>query len=97
MRERREEGGEKNINKTNHLASFMLTKASYVQDSYVVTGALKRKALIDSLHNEIKETDVESLCQGITSLAGLLGLQRDTGREEGGRYKGVGQIDHRRS
>ncbi len=34
----------------------LLTKASDVQYSDVMAGALKRKALVHPLHNEVKET-----------------------------------------
>lgn len=57
---------------------LLLTKASYVQYSYVVAGGLEGEALVHSIHNEVKQSQVESLSQCITSLASLVWLQRDT-------------------
>ena len=56
------------------------TKACYVQHSDVVSRTLKGETLVDSPHNVVEETGVQGFGQGIPRTAGLVWLQRDTGR-----------------
>ena len=54
------------------------TKSGDIKNSNVVGGGGEGKSFIDSSNNVIKQTEVESLSQGITSITGLVWFKRYT-------------------
>ena len=56
----------------------ILTKSSDIQNSDVVRGGGEGKPFVDSSNNVVKETEIESLSQSITGVAGLVWFKGNT-------------------
>ena len=56
----------------------ILTKSSDIKNSDVVRGGGEGKSFIDSSNDVIKQPEVESLSQSVTSITGLVWFKRYT-------------------
>lgn len=62
------------------------TKSSDVQDADEVGGGVERETLVNSGHHVVEQTAVHGLGQRVTSVVGLLHLQRDSGEAQTCRF-----------